>query len=87
MNELNYVIFDCEEIFKVNFNEVKETSFDTLRKSLDGTKTFVKFDGEIPPSIVHILTKTKSFTHSEIIDIMSTPEWSKKIEEYDALKP
>ena len=40
----NFIIFSVEEINKINFNSVLETSPDTLRKSADGTKTFVKWD-------------------------------------------
>ena len=39
-----FVIFDVSELNKINFDEVLETSADTVRKSLDETKTFVKFD-------------------------------------------
>jgi hypothetical protein len=86
MEELKYVIFNCSELFKINFNEVKETSNSTLRRSIDETKTFVKFVGETPQSINNLETKTELFTHSEIIDILSTSEWTKPIGEYDAFK-
>ena len=42
MSELKYVIFDVSEVWKIDFDEVMETSIDTLRKSNDETKTFVK---------------------------------------------
>jgi hypothetical protein len=80
MVELKYVIFDFSEIDKIDFNEVKETSIDTLKKSVDNTKTFVKYEGDMPDSVKTLSTKTKEFTHSEIIDILSTDEWAPKIE-------
>lgn len=40
----NYLIIPVSEIPKVDFSQVCETSPDTLRKSVDGTKTFVKWD-------------------------------------------
>lgn len=80
MVELKYIIFDFNEIEKIDFIEVKETSIDTLKKSVDGTKTFVKYEGDMPNSVKSLLTKTKEFTHSEIIDILSTEEWAPKIE-------
>jgi hypothetical protein len=40
----NFIIFSVEEIDKIDFNSVLETSVDTLRRSADGTKTFVKWD-------------------------------------------
>lgn len=86
MNNIKYVIFDTSEIFKLNFNDIKETSIDSLRKSIDGTKTFVKFSDEIPQSIMNLNTKSEVFTHNEIINILSTEEWTKPIEEYNAIK-
>lgn len=39
-----YLIIPITEISKVDFSQVYETSVDTLRKSTDGTKTFVNWD-------------------------------------------
>lgn len=39
-----YLIIPTSILGDINFNEVGETSADTVRKSLDGTKTFVKYD-------------------------------------------
>lgn len=39
-----YLIIPTSILGEINFNEVGETSTDTVRKSLDGTKTFVKYD-------------------------------------------
>ena len=39
----HYVIFQYSEIINIDFDEVLETSIDTVRKSVDGTKTFVKY--------------------------------------------
>jgi len=75
MNNLKYVIFECNEINKIDFNEVKETSSETLRKSIDGTKTFIKYEGEIPNSIIDLLTKSIEHTQQEMLDILSTDEW------------
>ena len=43
-----YVIINQSEVSSVNFDQVVETSTETLRYSIDGTKTFVKFFGETP---------------------------------------
>ena len=39
-----YVIIDKDEVSSVDFSKVLETSADTLRYSLDGSKTFVKYN-------------------------------------------
>jgi len=103
----NFAIFSLTEIDKIDFTQVLETSADTLRKSVDETKTFVKWDqapfdptpyevidaetGETtmvtleppqPPAFLSTLTTLEGpYTYSEILDILSTPEWSSPMEE------
>jgi len=72
-----FMIFDVSELDTINFNEVLETSADTVRKSIDGTKTFVKWDGAtIPPSVDSLTTKQGPYTYTEILSILSTFEWT-----------
>jgi hypothetical protein len=76
----NYVIFNVSELNKIDYNQVLETSAETLRKSVDETKTFVKWVGDEPLFISELTTKEGPYTHEEMIDILSTDEWSKKLE-------
>ena len=71
-----YVIFAISEIDTIDFNEVLETSAETLRVSIDGTKTFVKFNGMMPTSVSSLTTKEGPYTHEEILVILATEEWS-----------
>ena len=72
-----FMIFNVSELDTINFNEVLETSIDTVRKSVDETKTFVKWDGAtIPPSIEALTTKQGPYTYTEILSILSTSEWN-----------
>ena len=58
-----FMIFNCSELDTINFNEVLETSADTVRKSVDLTKTFVKWDGvNIPQCIQDLTTKEGPYT-------------------------
>jgi len=77
----NFAIFSLTEIDKIDFTQVLETSADTLRKSVDETKTFVKWDGEQPDFVSELTTLEGPYTYSEILDILSTPEWSAPMEE------
>jgi hypothetical protein len=81
MNDRKYVIFDISEVGTINFSEVMETSPDTLRLSVDGTKSFVKYEGDQPASVAALTTKTQEYTHSEILDILATSEWTAPINE------
>lgn len=79
-NNREFMIFNVSELPNIDFNEVLETSIDTVRKSVDETKTFVKWDGEtIPSSVQNLQTKEGPYTYEEILDILSTPEWSEPI--------
>ena len=72
----NFMIFNVSELGSVNFNEVLETSQDTIRKSVDESKTFVKWEGETTPTSVDSLTtKEGPYTYNEILTILSTSEW------------
>jgi hypothetical protein len=72
-----FMIFNVSELELIDFSQVLETSIDTVRKSIDGIKTFVKWDGNIIPSSVDSLTtKQGPYTYTEIIDILNGPEWT-----------
>jgi len=71
-----FMIFNVSELNTINFNEVLETSIDTVTKSVDLTKTFVKWDGSIPQCVQNLTTSEGPYTHSEILEIMETPEWT-----------
>lgn len=76
MIDLKYVIFDFSEVDKINFSEVKEDSIETLRKSVDGTRTFVKYEGEMPESVNDLLSKSIEYYNFEFLEILSTEEWT-----------
>lgn len=73
----NFMIFNVSELSSVDFTQVLETSQDTVRKSIDETKTLVKWEGETIPSSVNTLTtKEGPYTYSEVKVILSTSEWT-----------
>lgn len=71
-----YAIFNVSEIPLIDFTQVHETSVETLRLSVDGTQTFVKWDGDPPPCVLALTTCTGFLTHEEMIEEMSTPAWT-----------
>lgn len=68
-----YVIINADEVDSVDFSQVDETSENTVRFSVDGSKTFVKFDSDTTPSFLDGKTQ---YTHSEIISVLATDEWT-----------
>ena len=74
-----FMIFNVSELAQIDFTQVLETSSDTVRLSIDGNKTFVKWEGlNIPPSVDSLTIKEGPYTYSEILTILSGPEWSKE---------
>ena len=71
-----FMIFAVSELNQIDFNDVLETSASTVRKSVNKLKTFVKWDGDIPECVANLTTKEGPYTYDEILDILSTPEWT-----------
>ena len=67
-----YVIINADEVDSVDFSKVDETSESTVRFSLDNSLTFVKYDGAKPS----FLYGKDTYTHSEILAILATDEWT-----------
>jgi hypothetical protein len=71
-----YLIIPTSELSKVDFSQVCETSADTVRKSVDETKTFIKWDSS-EPSFVSSITGTEGpYTQQEILTILATDAWT-----------
>ena len=67
-----YVIIDASEVANIDFDQVLQADADKLRYSLDGSKTFVKFEGDTPS----FLADKTANTHSEILAILAGDEWT-----------
>lgn len=77
IEDRSYIIFNMSELDSVDFNQVMEDSQETIRKSIDEQKTFVKWEGaKIPSSLNGLQTKEGPYSHGEMLKIMSTKEWS-----------
>ena len=71
-----FMIFSVTELNQIDFTQVLETSEDTIRKSVDGLKTFVKWDDMMPECVSNLTTKEGPYTYDEILEILATPEWT-----------
>lgn len=74
-----FMIFNVSELSSIDFTQVLETSEETVRRSVDGTKTFVKWDGTMPECVNNLTTKEGPYTYEEMLTILSTPEWTSNI--------
>jgi hypothetical protein len=71
-----YIIINMTEIGLVDFNEVLETSEQTLRLSVNDLQTVLKWNGNEPSFVSTLSSYDGPYTHSEILNIMATPEWT-----------
>ena len=69
---MKYVIYNMENVDTIDFAQICENSVDTLRLSVNGEKTVLKFEGETPDFLVGL----SQYNHSEILEIMRTDEWN-----------
>ena len=81
MKERKYIILDATEVDYIDFSEVLETEVGTLRFSLDGSKTFVKYLGDQPDFVFEItkdLIGRKEHSQKEFLKILQGEEWTKQ---------
>ena len=71
-----FVIFNVSELPLIDFSQVYETSEETVRKSVNQTKTFVKYDIPQPSSVSSLTTKSNEYAYDELLTILETPEWT-----------
>jgi hypothetical protein len=69
---MKYVIYNMANVDTIDFTQIFEDGVDTLRLSVDSTKTVLKFEGETPDFLVGL----SQYNHSEILEIMRTDEWN-----------
>jgi len=77
MNDRQYVILNASDVSSVNFDDVLETSGDTLRYNVAGDETFVKYEGPKP----RCLYGKDTLSHSAMLTVLSGEAWTQPMEE------
>jgi hypothetical protein len=72
-----YVIFNIEELSKVDFTKVMEDSADTVRISPDRLKAVVAWHGDEPEFVATLETKEGVYTKEEVLPILRSDYWNK----------
>lgn len=76
MENHTFLIFETKYLSLVNFEEVLQTSENTVRKSIDELKTFIKWDSTNIPSSVEAIPEPKQYVnYNDIVEILNTEEW------------
>ena len=71
-----YLIIPTSELPKVDFSQICETSAETVRKSVDETKTFIKWDSDEPSFVSNLAGTEGPYTKEEIRTILATDAWT-----------
>ena len=76
-----YAIIELADINKIDFTQIGETSVFTLRLSVDKTQFVIKWQDGYTPTFIsdNSVVPVGTYTHTEILEIMSTPAWSEPI--------
>ena len=77
MSDRQYVILNAADVSTVNFDDVLETSADTLRYNVAGDKTFVKYEGPKP----RCLYGKDTLSHSAMLTVLADESWTAPMEE------
>ena len=67
-----YVVINASEVSAVDFSQVLQRAASVLRYSKDGSKTFVKFEGDTPS----FLSGKTQYNHSEILALLEGDDWT-----------
>jgi len=62
---MKYAILNISEINNIDFTKVKQADANSVRKTLDGSKFVVKFEGDTPD----FLDGVTLYTNQEMIEI------------------
>ena len=73
-----FVIITAAEVADMNWDDLKETSADTLRYNIDQTKTFVKYDDRKPSC----LWGKDVIEESVFKDILNDPDGDWSVDTY-----
>ena len=72
MNNRQYVIINTDELGAINFDEVLETSVDTLRYNIAGDQAVLKYEGAKP----RCLYGKDTLSHSDMLTVLAGEAWT-----------
>jgi hypothetical protein len=70
-----YIVFSSDQLPIVDFSTVLETSQYTVRKSVNGQKTFVKWFGNDPEFLNLMQNLEGPYDEESMNTLLASPEW------------
>ena len=70
----HWIIVNTDDVTDEMINNALQINSTTLRKTLDGSKALLKWDGDTPSCFDGITT----YNHSEILAILNNSDWKEE---------
>ena len=70
----HWIIVNTDDVTDEMINNALQINSATLRKTLDGSKALLKWDGDTPSCFDGITT----YNHSEILAILNNSDWKEE---------
>ena len=71
-----WIIINVSDITEEMIDNANQTSMNTLRKTLDGSKAILKWDGDTPT----VFDGMTTYNHSEILTELAKSAWSQPVD-------
>ena len=72
---IKYITIDTSEMGFVSFAELITDSVQTVRISLDATECILRYQGNMPYSLMDLQTCSEPMTHSQILLLVNSPKY------------
>ena len=72
---IKYITIDTSEMGFVSFAELITDSVQTVRISVDTTECILRYQGNMPYSLMDLQTCSEPMTHSQILLLVNSPKY------------
>lgn len=76
---LVYAVINISDIDLIDFNQVGQTSAETVRRNLAETQFVIKWNTEPTFIADGSVVPVGTYNHTEILELMATSEWTAQI--------
>lgn len=81
MSVKSFIIIPVGSLSQVDFEQVLDTSAESVRKSVDGQSALLKWIGEMPSTVSAIQTKSQVYDETQILTELANSTWTPEVSE------
>ncbi len=77
-NNRTYAVINLTDISSIDFNQVGQTSAETVRRNIAETEFVIKWENGHTPTFIldGSVVPVQEYDHHAILELMATPEWT-----------